>query len=271
KVEPKFRSTADVDDFVAALPVKEMRDIDKNLSLRGEKYLHDYLWITRWLRTCMELSEITRWDICARIQFLNDFILRYRFKQDQSTQQLIVMRADSAADKTTIEGHRRQGLRMEKRHNMIVWLVHAMNLIDQFADLLKYEPRWRSCDCKRCTYYRSPAWLKEKPKDLTPKTLTSKRFPFRLYPNRLTVIVRNLANSVPFTAFTGARSGLSDSIYGPSSYNDETAASITTMHLLTRYFTADSHCIHWVVFVVLAGEANGADSVVRAVNACMSN
>ncbi|KAF4141719.1 hypothetical protein GN958_ATG09093 [Phytophthora infestans] len=114
-----------------------MRDIDKNLSLRGEKYLHDYLWITRWLRTCMELSEITRWDICARIQFLNDFILRYRFKQDQSTQQLIVMRADSAADKTTIEGHRRQGLRMEKRHNMIVWLVHAMNLIDQFSGLTK--------------------------------------------------------------------------------------------------------------------------------------
>ncbi|KAF4131243.1 hypothetical protein GN958_ATG19498, partial [Phytophthora infestans] len=147
KVEPKFRSTADVDDFVAALPDKEMRDIDKNLSLRGEKYFHDYLWMTRWL---IELSE------------------------------LIVMRADSAADRTTIEGHRRQGLRMEKRHDMIVWLVHAMNLIDQFADLLKYEPRWRSCDCKRCTYYRSPAWLKEKPKDLTPKTLTSKRFPFRL-------------------------------------------------------------------------------------------
>ncbi|KAF4130036.1 hypothetical protein GN958_ATG20775, partial [Phytophthora infestans] len=58
KVETKFRSTADVDDFVAALPVKEMRDIDKNLSLRGENYLHDYLWMMRWLRTCMELSEI---------------------------------------------------------------------------------------------------------------------------------------------------------------------------------------------------------------------
>ncbi|EEY65309.1 uncharacterized protein PITG_21544, partial [Phytophthora infestans T30-4] len=51
-------STADVDDFVAALPVKEMRDIDKNLSLRGENYLHDYLWMMRWLRTCMELSEV---------------------------------------------------------------------------------------------------------------------------------------------------------------------------------------------------------------------
>ncbi|KAF4142693.1 hypothetical protein GN958_ATG08085, partial [Phytophthora infestans] len=57
KVEPKFRSTADVDDFVAALPDKEMRDIDKNLSLRGEKYFHDYLWMTRWL---IELSEELR-------------------------------------------------------------------------------------------------------------------------------------------------------------------------------------------------------------------
>ncbi|KAF4131245.1 hypothetical protein GN958_ATG19500, partial [Phytophthora infestans] len=43
-----------------ALPVKEMRDIDKNLALRGENYLHDYLWMMRWLRTCMELSEKLR-------------------------------------------------------------------------------------------------------------------------------------------------------------------------------------------------------------------
>ncbi|EEY67645.1 uncharacterized protein PITG_18151 [Phytophthora infestans T30-4] len=35
-----------------------MRDIDKNLSLRGEKYRHDYLWMPRWLRTRMELSEV---------------------------------------------------------------------------------------------------------------------------------------------------------------------------------------------------------------------
>ncbi|KAE9159367.1 hypothetical protein PF002_g32875 [Phytophthora fragariae] len=57
--EPDFESSGDVDDFIAALPVKEMREVYRDVCLGGsEECVHNFLWMMRWLRTCMELSEV---------------------------------------------------------------------------------------------------------------------------------------------------------------------------------------------------------------------
>jgi hypothetical protein len=55
--ESKHGSTLDVDDFVAAMPVKEMHEVHLDI-FGGEECVHNYFWMIRWLRTSMEISEV---------------------------------------------------------------------------------------------------------------------------------------------------------------------------------------------------------------------
>jgi len=67
--EAKFESSGDIDDFVAALPVKEMVDLTHTVMSRElsdaprtteeEANIHNYVWMLRWLETSMEISEVS--------------------------------------------------------------------------------------------------------------------------------------------------------------------------------------------------------------------
>lgn len=59
-----------MDDFIAALPVKEMHDLYQAICFKGkEECVHNFFWMMRWLRTCMELSEV-RHDPVETIVFV---------------------------------------------------------------------------------------------------------------------------------------------------------------------------------------------------------
>ncbi|EGZ24060.1 hypothetical protein PHYSODRAFT_375495, partial [Phytophthora sojae] len=53
-------STDDVDDFIAARPVKEMYDVYKKVfdDTATKEDIHEYVWMLRWLQTSMELSKV---------------------------------------------------------------------------------------------------------------------------------------------------------------------------------------------------------------------
>ncbi|KAE9320943.1 hypothetical protein PF008_g17926 [Phytophthora fragariae] len=95
--EPDFESSGDVDDFIAALPVKEMREVYRDVCLGGsEECVHNFLWMMRWLRTCMELSEIERPNIRARLRYYRCLLGCQRVKLDQHIERHIAMKADSS-------------------------------------------------------------------------------------------------------------------------------------------------------------------------------
>jgi hypothetical protein len=55
--EGKHGSTWDVDDFIFALPVKEMDAVRLGIC-GGDECVHNFFWMVRWLKTSMELSEV---------------------------------------------------------------------------------------------------------------------------------------------------------------------------------------------------------------------
>ncbi|EGZ14129.1 hypothetical protein PHYSODRAFT_511317, partial [Phytophthora sojae] len=52
-------STEDVDELIVALPVKDMDKLHKDISTAKSESAHNYLWMLRWLQTCLELSEVS--------------------------------------------------------------------------------------------------------------------------------------------------------------------------------------------------------------------
>ncbi|RAW22926.1 hypothetical protein PC110_g20641 [Phytophthora cactorum] len=72
-------SSGDVDLFVAALPVKEMYDLHVGVTCRCKaESVHNYLWMLRWLDLSMELSQIGRPHIRARMKAFNSCLLTSR-------------------------------------------------------------------------------------------------------------------------------------------------------------------------------------------------
>ncbi|KAE9329954.1 hypothetical protein PR003_g15444 [Phytophthora rubi] len=173
--EPDFESAGDVDDFIAALPVKEMREVYRDVCLGGsEECVHNFLWMMRWLRTCMELSEIERPNIQSRLRYYRCLLGRQRVKLDEHIERHIAMKADSNVTDEALERHCKEGLNWQTRRKVMFRLAAAMDVVDILVDQLKNEPHWKKCECAKCAYYSSPQWLQDRPDDLAPKALKPK-------------------------------------------------------------------------------------------------
>ncbi|EGZ10024.1 hypothetical protein PHYSODRAFT_523441, partial [Phytophthora sojae] len=50
----------DIDDFIIALPVKEMNDLYVAICRGEDDRAHNFIWMMRWQEPCMELSEVSQ-------------------------------------------------------------------------------------------------------------------------------------------------------------------------------------------------------------------
>ncbi|KAL4141179.1 hypothetical protein PRNP1_014301 [Phytophthora ramorum] len=107
---------ADVEDFISQLPVKEMYAIYEAVCLSKEEYMHEYLWMMDWLKTSMEISEIPRSQIQARMKFLTEYVLGKCDKLDAHHDRHLAMKADKTIAQEEVHQHGMQGYRMEKRN-----------------------------------------------------------------------------------------------------------------------------------------------------------
>ncbi|KAG1712546.1 hypothetical protein DVH05_000288 [Phytophthora capsici] len=181
--EAKFVTSGDIDDFVAALPVKEMVDLthtvmsreltDEPRTMEEEADIHNYVWMLRWLETSMEISEISRSDFKARMQFYSKTIPDYRVFLDKHVECHIGMETDLSVTEEAIDRHRDQGLRLEKKYNMIVRMMSALDVVDAMADQLKTFTHTWVCKCQKCVYYSSEDWVRDQPCVLEYTTLKS--------------------------------------------------------------------------------------------------
>ncbi|KAE9051145.1 hypothetical protein PF007_g33105, partial [Phytophthora fragariae] len=128
----------------------------------------------RWLRTCMELSEIERPNIQSRLRYYRCLLGRQRVKLDEHIERHIAMKADSNVTDEALERHCKEGLNWQTRRKVMFRLAAAMDVVDILVDQLKNEPHWKKCECAKCAYYSSPQWLQDRPDDLAPKALKPK-------------------------------------------------------------------------------------------------
>ncbi|EGZ12249.1 hypothetical protein PHYSODRAFT_456793, partial [Phytophthora sojae] len=140
--EARCGTSIDIDDFIIALPVKEMNDLYVAI-YRGENdRAHNFIWMMRWLETCMELSEITRPQTRARLKFINSNLLRYREEQDEHIERFIAMEAEPSTPQDTLMNHYKEGLDLQKHYNVVADLATAMDIVDMLADQLKDQAHW---------------------------------------------------------------------------------------------------------------------------------
>ncbi|EGZ05202.1 hypothetical protein PHYSODRAFT_534471, partial [Phytophthora sojae] len=50
----------DIDDFIIALPVKQMNDLYVAICRGEDDRALNFIWMMRWQETCMELSEVSQ-------------------------------------------------------------------------------------------------------------------------------------------------------------------------------------------------------------------
>lgn len=134
---------------------------------------HNYIWMMQWLKTSMELSQITRSMIQSRVLYLNAQLEAGRKVLDAHVEVYTAMRADGTVDESKLEDHRLSGFKLEAQYNSALYLSCAMDIVDMIADQLKNQQHWKKCDCGKCCYYRSTAWLRDQPADLTPEPVPS--------------------------------------------------------------------------------------------------
>ncbi|KAE9135551.1 hypothetical protein PF005_g10457 [Phytophthora fragariae] len=148
-----------------------MREVYRDVCLGGsEECVHNFLWMMRWLHTCMELSEIKRPNIRARLRYYRCCLGRQRVKLDEHFERHIAMKADP----NDTERHCKEVLNWQTGHKVMFCLAAAMDVVDILADQLKNEPHWKKRECAKCAYYSSPQWLQDRPDDLASKALKPK-------------------------------------------------------------------------------------------------
>ncbi|EGZ17711.1 hypothetical protein PHYSODRAFT_502162, partial [Phytophthora sojae] len=159
--EARCGTSIDIDDFIIALPVKEMNDLYVAICRGEDDRAHNFIWMMRWLETCMELSEVSQ-NVVSWLQ-------------DEHIERFIAMEADPSTPHDTLMNHYKEGLDLQKRYNVVADLATAMDRVDIQADQLKDQARW-TCSCEKCAYYRSPQWLQEQPLGLAPQALRPRWF-----------------------------------------------------------------------------------------------
>ncbi|GMF29284.1 unnamed protein product [Phytophthora fragariaefolia] len=132
----------DIDDFIVALPMKEMNDLYVAICRGEDEHAHNFIWTLSWLEACMEISEVTQDEVCiraARLKCINANLLRYREEQDEHIERFIAMEADPSTPHVTLMNHYKEGLDLQKRYNVVDDLATAMNKVDMLADQLKHQ------------------------------------------------------------------------------------------------------------------------------------
>ncbi|EGZ06480.1 hypothetical protein PHYSODRAFT_341739 [Phytophthora sojae] len=127
RTEARCGTSIDIDDFIIALPVKEMNDLYVAICPGEDDRAHNFIWMMRWLETCMELSE----------------------EQDEHIERSIAMEADPSTPHNTLMNHYKEGLDLQKRYNVVADLATAMDRVDMLADQLKDQAHW-TCSCENC-------------------------------------------------------------------------------------------------------------------------
>ncbi|KAE8969506.1 hypothetical protein PR003_g28256 [Phytophthora rubi] len=149
---------ANVDDLIKILPLKEMYQVFMATLVHPscEEHKHEYLWMLRWLQSCLELSEMTRCAIQEHLHAVNDLL--HDQQRALRNGRFVVPVSDA-----------------EARYRATVDYWMAVNFLDIAADEAENKRVWQVCQCKKCIHYRSPEWTEEgKPEDLTPEVLPVK-------------------------------------------------------------------------------------------------
>ncbi|EEY65417.1 uncharacterized protein PITG_16564 [Phytophthora infestans T30-4] len=159
--ERSFGSYAGIDDFIGALPVKQMYKVYAELCAGKQDHLHEYIMMLRWLRSSMEISEV--------------YLEYTRTKLEEHYKCYKKMKADEAVDDEVIYLHKKDGFHKKRGYSIFVYLSMAMTVVNVLAKQIdKYE--WQQCQCTKCAYYRSPEWRQTRPDDITPAMLPPMRF-----------------------------------------------------------------------------------------------
>ncbi|KAE8880713.1 hypothetical protein PF010_g26262 [Phytophthora fragariae] len=162
--EPEFGSSRDVDDFVAALPVEQMVEINSQFS-RFLTPTHEYYWMMQWLGVSMEISEISCELLQARVKYLDRRLEIEREKLNEHKARHASMLCNDNCDEEAILMHGHAGFQAEKKASFMLFLVKAVE--------------------QKCAYYRSPEGKSSsKALDKEWDTLTPKKFHGHTFPDR---------------------------------------------------------------------------------------
>ncbi|KAG1709127.1 hypothetical protein DVH05_022759 [Phytophthora capsici] len=141
--ERGFGSYAGIDDFIGALPVKQMYNITRN-------HLKDRL---RFLKVYLHYSRMK----------LGEHFKRYR-----------EMKADKSVDEGSIRLHKSDGFHKKRGYDIFVYLSLAMTVTNVLAKQVG-KSQWQQCQCTKCMLYHSREYHENKP-DRLPETLPRMRF-----------------------------------------------------------------------------------------------
>ncbi|KAF1787340.1 hypothetical protein GQ600_9033 [Phytophthora cactorum] len=158
-------SSGDVDIFVAALPVKEVHDLYVDVINGKEEFMHNYLWMIRWLDSSMGLSEISHLSIRTRLNVLKDYLLEDRKYVDEHLRRYHTMCSDDSVALETLHYHEQEGRLYEIIYKRREVLVTVIGIVGKLADAIQHESIWKSCPCSKCDVYCSPEWLKTQSAD----------------------------------------------------------------------------------------------------------
>ncbi|EEY67935.1 uncharacterized protein PITG_18350 [Phytophthora infestans T30-4] len=142
--ERSFGSYAGIDDFIGALPVKQMYKVYAELYAGKQDHLHEYIMMLRWLRSSMEISEITVKHLHDRLSFLKVYLEYTRTKLEEHYKCYKKMKADEAVDDEVIYLHKKDGFHKKRGYSIFVYLSMVMTVVNVLAKQIdKYE--WQQC------------------------------------------------------------------------------------------------------------------------------
>ncbi|KAG7383027.1 hypothetical protein PHYPSEUDO_004075 [Phytophthora pseudosyringae] len=125
--------------------------------------MHNYLWMIRWLNSCMELSEISRPIIRARLRLHRAGLLSKREYLDEHIERLHQMFADDSIDFETLRAHVVMGRRQEGLYYRIQHLLIVMDIVDMLAYQISHASTLKRCPCTKCVLNCSSDWLTIQP------------------------------------------------------------------------------------------------------------
>lgn len=153
-----------------------------DISRAKAESVHNYLWMLRWLDSCMELSEarrtlsistiiltylcllqISREDIRVRMRFHRASLLRRREFLDEHIEQYHQMCDDESTTWETIQTHVTPGRHQERWYNEKQDLLIAMDIVDMLAAEIPHASTWKKCPCSMCGVYSSSEWQRIQP------------------------------------------------------------------------------------------------------------